>query len=160
MKEHNINAVRTSHYPNAPQFYELCDRYGFYVMDEADVEAHGVVDVYSRETDWPARSKTWGRLIADNPDFTEGICDRVMRMVERDKNRPCVLFWSMGNESGYGCGFEEALRRVKAADPTRLTHYEGAKYHGDDREYEFEHIDLYSRILMGFNYNFSVPGFK
>ena len=146
MKEHNINAARTSHYPNAPQFYELCDRYGFYVMDEADMEAHGVVDVYSRETDWPVRSKTWGRLIADNPDFTEGICDRVMRMVERDKNRPCVLFWSMGNESGYGCGFEEALRRVKAADPTRLTHYEGAKYHGDDREYEFEHIDLYSRM--------------
>ena len=88
MKQHNFNAIRSSHYPNAPQFYQLCDRYGFYVVDEADNESHGAESVYSTETDWASRSRRWGVAIADNPDFTKATVDRTRRCVERDKNRP------------------------------------------------------------------------
>jgi beta-galactosidase len=116
MKQHNINAVRTSHYPNAPYFLQLCDRYGFYVCDEADIEAHGVVALYGSDANF---SK-----LAGDERFEEAWVDRVRLMVERDKNRPCVLFWSMGNEAGYGSNVEAALRYTKQADPTRLTHYE------------------------------------
>lgn len=146
MKAHNINAIRTSHYPNAPQFYQLCDQYGFYVMDEADVECHGTVDVYHQETDWAVRSKTWNQRVSNNPAFTSAIVDRVQRMVLRDRNRPCVISWSMGNESAYGCGFEAALAWTKETDESRLTHYEGAAYPGEDRSYDFSCLDLYSRM--------------
>ena len=105
MKEHNVNAVRTSHYPNAPQAYQLHDRLGFYVIDEADNESHGTVMPYRQP--WGGAS-AW---IADNPLFVEATVDRVSRCVIRDKNRPCVFAWSMGNECAYGCTFEEALRK-------------------------------------------------
>ncbi|MGN1249830.1 MAG: glycoside hydrolase family 2 TIM barrel-domain containing protein, partial [Candidatus Spyradocola sp.] len=118
MKQHNINAIRTSHYPNAPCFYELCDELGFYVIDEADVEMHGVVTAYG------AYSEDQFTLLADDPMFKKMVLDRVQRCVIRDKNRPSVLIWSMGNESGYGVCFIEAGRWVKAYDPTRLLHYE------------------------------------
>ncbi|MDO5424090.1 MAG: glycoside hydrolase family 2 TIM barrel-domain containing protein [Eubacteriales bacterium] len=146
MKEHNVNAIRTSHYPNAPQFYQLCDTYGFFVIDEADQEAHGIADVYGKDTEWEARSRRWNKMIAENPDFAESALDRVQRCVERDKNRPCVVIWSMGNESAYGLIFENALKWTKEFDPSRLTHYESARHVGDDRKYDYSNIDLHSRM--------------
>ncbi|MCQ2437528.1 MAG: DUF4981 domain-containing protein [Clostridia bacterium] len=140
MKQHNINAIRTSHYPNAPEFLRLCDEYGFYVIAEADIECHGVICQGD-----PNKADVRNRL-ADDPEYREAILDRVYRSVKRDINRPCVLIWSMGNESGYGENFAEALRRTKALDPTRLTHYENCY-----REYlanpaAFDCLDLYSRM--------------
>lgn len=147
MKQHNINAIRTSHYPNRPEFYQLCDIYGFYLIDEADVEIHGVDSLYVEKWDTADYAKHCFRGdISDNPAFTESIVDRVQRMVLRDRNRPCILIWSMGNEAGYGCTFEEALRWTKEYDSTRLTHYEGALHPPSDRKNDFSNIDLYSRM--------------
>lgn len=116
MKRHNINAVRTSHYPNDPRFYDLCDEYGLYVMDETDLECHGfeLLGNISR--------------ISDDPDWKDAYVDRMVRMVERDKNHPSIIMWSMGNESGFGCNFEAMADWCRAKDPTRLIHYE------EDRE--------------------------
>jgi len=146
MRQHNVNAIRTSHYPNAPQFYQLCDEYGFYVMDEADNECNGAQFIYFKDNSWENSAQRWGETISDHPDFIETIVDRTQRCVIRDKNRPCVLMWSMGNESGYGCGFEEALRWTKAYDPDRLTHYESLYYKKGAREYDFSNLDTYSRM--------------
>lgn len=146
MKRHNVNAIRTSHYPNAPIFYHLCDRYGFFVIDEADNESHGTESVYMQEESWEARAKRWNAAIADNPVFTEATVDRTQRCVHRDKNRPSVVIWSMGNECAYGCTFEEALKWTKEFDPDRLTHYESARYTSDKRKYDFSNIDLHSRM--------------
>lgn len=146
MRQHNINAVRTSHYPNAPYFYQLCDEYGFLVCDEADNESHGPCEIYYAQNVPAYKEKRWNEAIADNPDFVEATVDRVRRCVERDKNRPCVIIWSMGNECAYGCTFEEAARWTKEFDPTRLTQYESARYHGDKRKYDFSNLDLYSRM--------------
>src|SRR5699024_11208700 len=96
MKQHNINAIRTSHYPNAPHFYELYDRLGFYIIDEADNESHGTSARYLEAEDWDSQSLRWNEVIADNPAFTEATVDRARRCVERDKNRPSVVIWSMG----------------------------------------------------------------
>lgn len=122
MKAHNINAIRTSHYPPAPEFLRLCDEYGFYVIDEADNESHGSVEA-SLTTDHQF-DYSGIALLANRPDYEEAILDRVRRMVERDINRPCVLFWSMGNESGYSTAFEHALRWTRQRDGSRLTHYQ------------------------------------
>ena len=146
MKEHNINAIRTSHYPNAPWCYQLYDRLGFYVIDEADNESHGTADVYRKDTDWINRAKHWNEAIADNPEFMEATLDRTRRCVERDKNRPSVVIWSMGNECAYGCTFEEALKWTKEYDDTRLTHFESSRYVSDKRKYDYSNIDLYSRM--------------
>ncbi|MCI5649964.1 MAG: DUF4981 domain-containing protein [Fusicatenibacter sp.] len=146
MKQHNINAIRTSHYPNAPAYYQFYDRLGFYVIDEADNESHGTANVYQTETDWESFVKRWNEAIADNPAFTAATVDRTQRCVERDKNRPSVVIWSMGNECAYGCTFEEALAWTKAFDSTRLTHYEGARYISDKRKYDYSNLDLYSRM--------------
>lgn len=146
MKEHNINAIRTSHYPNAPHFYELYDRLGFYVIDEADNESHGTSARYMEAEDWDTQSLRWNEVIADNPDFTEATVDRVQRCVERDKNRPSVVIWSMGNECAYGCTFEAALAWTKQFDDTRLTHYESARYVSGTRKYDYDNLDLYSRM--------------
>lgn len=146
MKEHNINAIRTSHYPNAPWFYQLYDRFGFYVIDEADNESHGTSEVYRPEADWEERLKRWNELIADNPEFVEATVDRTQRCVERDKNRPSVVMWSMGNECAYGCTFEEALKWTKEFDSTRLTHYESARYVSGKRKYDYSDLDTYSRM--------------
>ena len=150
MKEHNINAVRTSHYPNAPVFYQLMDRYGFYVIDEADNESHGMADIYRKIREWDVRSTLWSEKISDNPDFIEPTLDRVRRCVHRDKNRPCVIMWSMGNECAYGCTFEEALRWTKHFDPSRLTHYEGAKYYKSGRINDYSNLDIYSVMYPAF----------
>ncbi|KZS47198.1 beta-galactosidase subunit alpha [Paenibacillus glucanolyticus] len=118
MKQHNINAVRTAHYPNDPRFYELCDVYGLYVMEETDLETHGF--------------ELLGNIsfLSDDPQWKEAYVDRVRRMVERDKNHPSVLFWSLGNESGFGCNFRAMAEWCREHDPTRLIHYE------EDREAE------------------------
>lgn len=129
MKEHNINAVRTSHYPNEPRFYELCDELGLYVMDEADYESHGAGNEFN--------------LISDNPMFLKASLDRMERMVERDKNRTSVVMWSLGNESSYGCNHVEMAKWTKKRDSTRLIHYEGAF---NDNRIETSTLDMYSRM--------------
>ncbi len=160
MKAHNLNGIRTSHYPNRPEFTQLCDEYGFFVIAEADNESHGVIHAFVGQADDGRRPGAepdpdipawrWNTLFADNPDYREATLDRTRRCVIRDKNRPCVVIWSMGNESAYGCCFEEALRWTKEYDPSRLTHYEGAKHNGDDRAYDFSHLDLWSGMYLSF----------
>ena len=110
MKQFNINAVRTSHYPNHPRWYELCDEYGVYVVDEANVETHGL----------------WGKLAAD-PLWEEAFVERVKRMVARDKNHPCVIVWSLGNESGYGRNHDAMAAWVRAHDNSRPILYNPAE---------------------------------
>lgn len=146
MKQHNFNAIRSSHYPNAPFFYEMCDRYGFMVIDEADIEAHGPFMIYRKEDTDYNRFKRWNEKIADDPVWEEAIVDRVKLMVERDKNRFCIVMWSMGNESAYGCNFEKALEWTKNFDPDRITQYESARYRNYDETYDYSNLDVYSRM--------------
>lgn len=127
MKQHNINAIRTSHYPNDPRFLELCDEYGFYVVDEADIETHGVCEsrgVYD---------EALFHEITDGEEWAEPLLDRVRLLYERDKNRPCVLMWSLGNESGYGVNFEKAGRFIKQQEDGRLLFYENAWDHSTNQ---------------------------
>ena len=114
MKQHNINAVRTSHYPNDPRWLDLCDRFGLYVIDEADLEAHGF-----------ALTGNVSQL-AQDPRWQEAFVDRARRMVERDKNHPSIIMWSLGNESGYGPNHDAMAAWIRQSDPTRPIHYEGA----------------------------------
>lgn len=122
MKLHNINAIRTSHYPNAPFFLQLCDELGFYIIDEADIEAHG--SVVASQTDENNGDYSGIALLANVKEYEKAIMDRVEMMVTRDINRPSVLFWSMGNESGYSKAFEKAAKYIKSLDSTRLVHYQ------------------------------------
>ena len=115
MKEHNINTVRTSHYPNAPYFVELCDEYGFYVCDEADLETQGVVRIYG--------PKDFDLLTRDER-FLAAWLDRNSRLYHRDKNHTCVIMWSIGNESGYGPNAQACIDYLNEMDPHRLVHYE------------------------------------
>jgi beta-galactosidase len=112
MKQHNINAVRTSHYPNQPAWYDLCDRLGLYLIDEANIESHGMG--YGERT------------LARRPEWKEAHLDRTRRMVERDKNHPSVIIWSLGNEAGDGPNFEATSAWIKQRDPSRPVHYEQA----------------------------------
>lgn len=146
MKQHNFNAIRSSHYPNAPFFYEMCDKYGFMVIDEADIEAHGPFMLYRKEDTDYNRFKRWNEKIADDPAWEAAIVDRVKLMVERDKNRFCIVMWSMGNESAYGCNFEKALAWTKKFDPDRITQYESARYRNYDETYDYSNLDVYSRM--------------
>ncbi|WP_105567832.1 glycoside hydrolase family 2 TIM barrel-domain containing protein [Microbacterium halophytorum] len=109
LKRANVNAIRCSHYPNDPAFYDLCDEYGFYVVDEADVEGHA-----------------FASTIADDPRYLTEIVDRVARMVRRDRNHPSIILWSLGNETGCGAAHDAAAAWVRHADPSRPVHYEGA----------------------------------
>ena len=140
MKHHNINAIRTSHYPNSPLFPRMCDKYGFYLIAEADVECHGVV-----YQDGIYTEKHYD-ILAQDPEYGESILDRVQHCVIRDKNRPCILIWSMGNESGMGRNFHNALRWTKEFDPSRLTHYERASFPPQGEYINRDHLDLYSRM--------------
>ncbi|MHC4213215.1 MAG: beta-galactosidase, LacZ type [Planctomycetota bacterium] len=128
MKENNINAVRTSHYPDVPLWYELCDKYGLYVMDEANVESHG----YENNSD---------NVIANSPLWREAHLDRVIRMAQRDKNHACIVIWSLGNESGDGPNLRACLKWLHENMPTRPVHYEGSSGRGDGRA-----SDFYSRM--------------
>ncbi|NWQ40798.1 DUF4981 domain-containing protein [Bacillus sp. EB106-08-02-XG196] len=125
MKQHNINAIRTAHYPNDPRFYELCDQFGFYVIDETDLECHGLVYIGQPH------------LISDDPAWQAAYVDRMERLVERDKNHPSVIMWSLGNESGFGQNHVAMYEWAKRRDPSRLVHYEG-----ETREImnEFNHV--------------------
>lgn len=146
MKQHNFNAIRSSHYQNAPYFYQMCDEYGFMVIDEADIEAHGPFMLYRKEDTDQNRFSRWNEKIADDPAWEKAIVDRVRLMVQRDKNRPCIVMWSMGNESAYGCNFEKALVWTKNFDPDRITQYESARYRNYDITYDYDNLDLYSRM--------------
>lgn len=126
MKKHNINAVRCSHYPANEYFYDLCDEYGLYVIDEADLECHGFEWVENYE---------W---ITDDPEWEASYVDRSVRMVKRDRNHPCIIMWSMGNESSFGCNFRSAAKAIRNLDQTRLVHYEG--------DSEAEVTDVYSTM--------------
>ena len=126
MKRCNINTVRTSHYPNQPLFYKLCDEIGMFVIDEADFESHGCV-VAANGYQWKAGYDKIA-LTATDPMFAKAITDRAMKLVSRDINRPCVIMWSMGNEGGYSKYVEDAVKLVKATDITRPVHYESSRY--------------------------------
>ena len=141
MKQHNINGIRTSHYPNSPIFYQLCDEYGFYVIDEADLEMHGCVEVYNNfkwENGYDGIA-----LLASDERFREAVVDRSELMVSRDKNRPCVVMWSLGNESGYGTNLLAAAQYIKSADDTRLVHYESTHKLDDTSD---EILDMVSKM--------------
>ena len=142
IKKHNFNAIRTSHYPDVPYFYQLCDQYGFFVIDEADNESHGASEYYCEGNEsWPNHVENWNKPIADNPEFTEATVDRTRRCVERDKNRPCVIIWSMGNESGYGCNIRAMYAKAHELDG-RPVHYE------EDRNADTVDVisTMYSRV--------------
>lgn len=146
LKRHNVNSIRTSHYPNDPRFYELCDELGFYVCDEADLETHGFTHVGN-----------WSQLTKD-PAWEEAYVDRAARMVERDKNRPCVMMWSVGNESGCGRNHRAQCNYFHTKDPSRLVHSEDESRYAtwealtsgdparEQAAYEDDYIDVESRM--------------
>ncbi len=138
LKQGNINAVRTCHYPNNPRWYELCDEYGIYVMDEADIEEHGLR----------------GQLASD-PTWVSAFLDRTQRLVIRDRNHPCVVFWSLGNESGWGGNFAAASAWIHEYDPTRFVHYEGAQ--GKDNKDPLA-VDVISRFYPRVMDDYLNPG--
>lgn len=139
MKQANINAVRTSHYPNVSRWYELCDSLGLYIMDEADIEEHGL-----RGT------------LASTPDWHAAFLDRAVRMAERDKNHPSIVMWSMGNESGYGPNFAAISAWLHDFDPTRPVHYEGAQ--GAGGEPDPKTVDVISRFYTRVKQEYLNPG--
>ncbi|MBC2605237.1 glycoside hydrolase family 2 TIM barrel-domain containing protein [Pelagicoccus albus] len=150
MKRANVNAVRTAHYPNDPRWYELCDRYGMYVMDEANIETHGLRG-----------------YLASQPDWQAAFLDRAVRMAERDKNFPSIVFWSMGNESGYGPNFAAVSAWLREFDPTRPIHYEGAQrdlatwdtsYSMEDRAHDPNTVDVISRFYPRVEEAYLNPG--
>ncbi|WP_318445103.1 beta-galactosidase subunit alpha [Photobacterium leiognathi] len=132
MKQHNINSVRTAHYPNDPRFYELCDIYGLFVMAETDVETHGFANVGDLSR------------ITDDAEWETVFVDRAVRHVHAQKNHPSIIMWSMGNESGYGCNIRAMYAATKAIDDTRLVHYE------EDRDAEVVDVisTMYSRAQL------------
>lgn len=136
MKRHNINAIRTSHYPNDPRFLDLCDQLGMYVIDEADNEIHGLLG----RKDHPEM------LITEDPAWEDAFMDRMVRMVERDKNHPSVIFWSLGNESHYGVNMAKMASYAKQRDDTRFVHYEGAVHYKGDAD--TSQLDVVSHMYM------------
>jgi beta-galactosidase len=163
MKRFNFNAVRTSHYPNHPAWYDLCDKYGIYVIDEANIECHGLVgflrtmfqveeafgkpwEELLKEFREKSKEKPWKEIMnelmrrfprytepAHDPEWLHAFMERFVRMVERDKNHPCVIIWSLGNESGYGPNHDAMSGWVHGYDPTRLVHYEGTIHTAERR---------------------------
>jgi beta-galactosidase len=127
MKQYNINALRMSHYPNDPYIYELADRYGLYVVDEANVESHEAMNI--------------GDNLADRPEFHEAHMDRMRRMVERDKNHPSIIIWSLGNEAGKGKAFQDMYDWTKKRDPSRPIQYEAA----GDSTYTDIYVPMYAK---------------
>ena len=150
IKQHNFNAIRSSHYPNSPYFYQMCDEYGFLVMSEADNESHGTQVQHLEDSSFDNQVNHWNERISDNPEWTEATLDRVQLCVLREKNRPSIVSWSAGNECGYGVTLEESLAWVKSYDTTRITQYESAYYDDEKRRYDYSNIDLYSRMYPPF----------
>ncbi len=155
MKQHNINCVRASHYPNHPEFLELCDKYGLYVLDECDIETHGVEAAYG------LCSLRSIEEIASNPAWTASYLDRMERMVERDKNAVSVIIWSLGNEGQFGTNFVKMSEQTKARDYTRLIHYERTafpnKAYGADQIPIHPCVDIVSRFYPTVE-NFEIQG--
>ncbi|MFI3237726.1 MAG: glycoside hydrolase family 2 TIM barrel-domain containing protein [Lachnospiraceae bacterium] len=153
MKTHNINAIRTSHYPNAPWAYELYSEFGFYVMDEADIETHNTEMIFGggrvnyNYEDEIILNTSFGMLMSD-PTYEKTILDRIERCVSRDKNQSCVIMWSLGNESGYGQNLEKAAAWIKEQDCDYLIHYESSIYQMPDHVNDLSNIDVYSRMYM------------
>lgn len=139
MKKLNVNAVRTSHYPNMPEFYQLCDKIGLFVMDEADLEMHGAAT-----RDGGYDHKLWSEY-AENEIFTDGILDRHTALVERDKNRPCVIIWSLGNESSFGKAFFKGAKYIRKRDTSRPVHYEGLQ-EANKKYYYTKLVDMVSMM--------------
>ena len=137
MKQLNINTIRTSHYPNTPEFLCLCDKFGFYVVDEADLEGHGF-SCRNRKGGYEAYHPEW---TTDMPEWKASYVERASRMVERDKNHACVIMWSLGNETGFGVNHEAMIAWIKSRDNTRLVHYEGATVVADKAD-----VDVVSRM--------------
>ncbi|GIJ99648.1 hypothetical protein Aspvir_003649 [Aspergillus viridinutans] len=146
MKRHNVNALRCSHYPSHPRLYELCDELGLWVMDEADLECHGLYDAVARPLDIPEsmdyeeRKKLTfdqaAQFTTNNPEWKDAYVDRMVQMVQRDKNHSCVIIWSLGNEAFYGSNHQAMYHYVKQVDPSRPVHYEG--------DMEAKTVDMYS----------------
>ncbi len=135
MKSLHINAIRTSHYPSVPEFYRMCDELGFYVMDEADLECHGVIERKGNGDFYDAN------CLVDDPAYEQTVVERAVSMVQRDKNRPCVLFWSLGNESGFGRNLAKSSAAVRALD-RRPIHYEQYFF----QPYGKKCVDILSRM--------------
>ncbi len=129
MKRHNINAVRTSHYPDDPRWYDLCDQYGLYLIDECDLETHGF-----------ERLPNWAGNPTEDPAWRDACVDRMVRMVERDKNHPSIVMWSLGNEAHFGDNHLAMAKSARELDPTRPIHYEG--------DYQLKTADVYSRMYL------------
>ncbi len=161
MKEHNFNAIRTAHYPNAPWFSELCDELGFYLIAESDIESHGANAIYVEQPEESilinvpktADHEAIRLKAVDNycyfgrdPRFKNAILDRTKANIERDKNRTSVVIWSLGNESGFGENFEAAAAWIKSRDTSRLVHYENSIYQHSQHTNDLTNIDLYSEM--------------
>ena len=127
MKQHNINAIRTSHYPDDPRFYDLCDYYGLYVIDECDLESHGFCHIDG-----------WAGNPTDDTRWEAACVDRMERMVHRDKNHPCIIMWSLGNEANFGCNHLAMAARARALDSSRPIHYEG--------DQDLKTVDVFSQM--------------
>ena len=135
MKELNMNTIRTAHYPQTSSFMKMCDELGFYVVDEADIESHGFV---SLKTGWEYKAYDEKEWLTEKPEWEEAHLERVRRMFERDKNHPCVIMWSLGNESGHGTHFDKACDWIKTRDQVRLVHYERANMVDTPERYDVE----------------------
>jgi beta-galactosidase/evolved beta-galactosidase subunit alpha len=133
MKQHNINTVRCSHYPDDPRWLDLCDQYGLYVIDECDLETHG----FSMGPHW-ADFRNWPKNPAGDPAWEEACVDRMRRMVQRDKNHASIIMWSLGNEAGFGCNHEAMARCARAIDPARPIHYES--------DHQLTCVDVFSQM--------------
>ena len=140
MKKYNFNSVRTSHYPNAPEFYDLCDRYGLYVMDEADLETHGCTKIFKKE------GQLTYALLTTTPSYEKAYVDRAEMLIERDKNRTCVFMWSCGNETGFGPNIEAMLKYGVDRDNTRICNYESTFLTYGDYQPNYENVPTYSRM--------------
>ena len=150
LKRANVNTIRTSHYPNDPRFVELCEQFGFYLVDEADLETHGMG--FNTDADWD-----WMRwsLLSSAPEWKKAYVDRAERLFERDKNRGCVIMWSLGNESGCGVNHREMRNFIKGRDPKAIIHYENAhlEFKAVPEGEDFSDIsDVESRMYADVNY--------
>ena len=147
MKKLNVNAIRTSHYPNMPEFYKLCDRFGFYVMSESDYETHGVIQSVPK---LGYNTSAFG-IISDMSFYENAIVERQISNVKCNINRSCVYMWSLGNESGWGKGLIKAAKAIKKLDTTRGVHYEGLNFAAEDDRYN-ELIDTASRMYPALDF--------
>ena len=144
MKEHNVNAIRTSHYPSMPCLYEMADEFGFYVISESDIEIHGTQRI-TKQDGTQELYNDWA-LLADDPQYHDAIVDRQKCNVMQNRNHPCIVMWSLGNEAGYGPNFEDGARWIRETDSTRLVHYEGVYAHHENFKPDHTVLDVHSRM--------------